>query len=109
MTVAVVLEHRFYGQSQFTPNSTGPSKVELPYLTHEQVWLYQALTCLALPTASEQAMADYVNFLYAYKAEHSLEKSPVIVFGGELWLHVSSIVHPSTRPVNTLTADVSPP
>jgi hypothetical protein len=35
--IADWLEHRFYGQSQFTPQATGPSTTELPYLTHEQV------------------------------------------------------------------------
>eukprot|EP00045_Choanoeca_perplexa_P017149 m.243329 g.243329 ORF g.243329 m.243329 type:complete len:499 (+) comp17462_c0_seq2:4261-5757(+) len=77
----IFAEHRFYGKSQFTPNATGPSTAEFPYLTHEQ------------------AMADYVNFLYSYKTSNSITNSPVIVFGGSYggmlacWLRLK---YPST-------------
>lgn len=33
----VFAEHRFYGQSQFTPGAAGPSSEQFPFLTHEQV------------------------------------------------------------------------
>ena len=33
----VFAEHRFYGQSQFTPGASGPSQEQFPFLTHEQV------------------------------------------------------------------------
>lgn len=57
-------EHRFYGKTQFTPGASGPSKAELPFLTHEQ------------------AMADYAALIYNYTTFRKLGNSPVIVFGG---------------------------
>jgi hypothetical protein len=33
----VFAEHRFYGESQFTPGASGPNAAQFPFLTHDQV------------------------------------------------------------------------
>lgn len=64
--VLVFAEHRYYGQSH--PFHFNNSNENMQFLTHEQ------------------ALADYANLLYLFKEKHNATASPVIAFGGMLFL-----------------------
>ena len=59
-----VHSHRFYGETLPFGNASYSTRSNLAYLS------------------TEQALADYANFLASLKANLSTNNSPVITFGG---------------------------